>query len=74
MLNLGFLKSMPFPRAILNSVSTELIWRPAAFLTRRNLERDLPLRNGFRLDQQMTLMTIGLYNEPKGAYPPSVLF
>ncbi len=32
------------------------------------------LGNGFRLVQQMTLMTIGLYNEPSGAYLPSVLF
>lgn len=32
------------------------------------------LRNGFRLVHQMTLMTIGLYNEPGGAYLPSVLY
>jgi len=32
------------------------------------------LQNGLRLDQQMTLMTIGLYNEPAGAYLPSVLY
>src|SRR2546422_4448544 len=32
------------------------------------------LDNGLRINQQMTLMTIGLYNEPKGAYLPSVLF
>jgi hypothetical protein len=25
-----------------------------------------------RLVQQMTLMTIGLYNEPSGAYLPSI--
>jgi predicted N-acetyltransferase YhbS len=30
--------------------------------------------NGLRLIQQMTLMTIGLYNEPAGAWLPSVLF
>lgn len=29
--------------------------------------------NGLRLVQQMHLMTIGLYNEPQGAYLPSVL-
>lgn len=29
---------------------------------------------GLRLVFQMTLMTIGLYNEPKGAYMPSVLY
>jgi predicted N-acetyltransferase YhbS len=32
------------------------------------------LQNGFRLVHQMTLMTIGLYNEPAGAYLPSVLY
>lgn len=32
------------------------------------------LERGFRLVQQMTLMTIGLYNEPRGAYLPSVLY
>src|SRR5260370_3792342 len=32
------------------------------------------LQNGFRLMNQMTLMTIGLYNEPDGAYLPSVLY
>jgi len=44
----------------------------------------VPTRNGelfrwclaqdFRLVHQMTLMTIGLYNEPQGAYLPSVLY
>ncbi|MBO0739594.1 MAG: GNAT family N-acetyltransferase [Alphaproteobacteria bacterium] len=32
------------------------------------------LRAGLRLVHQMTLMTIGLYNEPAGAYLPSVLY
>ncbi len=32
------------------------------------------LDNGLRINQQMTLMTIGLYNEPRGAYLPSVLY
>ena len=32
------------------------------------------LHNGLRLVHQMTLMTIGLYNEPNGAYLPSVLY
>ncbi len=31
------------------------------------------LGNGLRLVQQTTLMTIGLYNEPSGAYLPSIL-
>jgi predicted N-acetyltransferase YhbS len=32
------------------------------------------LQNGLRLVHQMTLMTIGLYNEPAGAYLPSILY
>ena len=32
------------------------------------------LNNGLRLVHQMTLMTIGHYNEPRGAYLPSVLY
>ena len=29
---------------------------------------------GLKLVSQMTLMTMGLYNEPTGAYMPSVLY
>ena len=32
------------------------------------------LDNGLRVGQPMTLMTIGLYNEPPGAYLPAVLY
>ena len=32
------------------------------------------LDNGLRVVQPMTLMTIGLYNEPSGAYLPAVLY
>jgi GNAT superfamily N-acetyltransferase len=32
------------------------------------------LDHGLRIVQQSTLMTIGLYNEPAGAYLPSILF
>jgi GNAT superfamily N-acetyltransferase len=32
------------------------------------------LSNGLRVTQPMTLMTMGLYNEPAGAWYPSVLF
>ncbi len=32
------------------------------------------LGNGLRLVQQMTLMSVGLYNEPRGAYLPSIAF
>jgi hypothetical protein len=32
------------------------------------------LENGLRVVEPMTLMTMGLYNEPKGAYLPSIAF
>jgi hypothetical protein len=32
------------------------------------------LQNGLRVVEPMTLMTIGLYNEPKGTYLPSISF
>ena len=32
------------------------------------------LNGGLRIVQPMTLMTIGFYNEPLGAYLPSILF
>jgi GNAT superfamily N-acetyltransferase len=32
------------------------------------------LNNGLRVVQPLTLMTIGLYNEPNGAYLPSILY
>jgi hypothetical protein len=32
------------------------------------------LENGLRVVQPMTLMTVELYNEPAGAYLPSILF
>jgi Acetyltransferase (GNAT) family len=35
---------------------------------------DWCLESGLRVVQPMTLMTVGLYNEPAGAYLPSILF
>jgi hypothetical protein len=32
------------------------------------------LAQGLRIVQQSTLMTIGLYNEPAGAYLPSIVY
>jgi hypothetical protein len=32
------------------------------------------LASGLRVVQPMTLMSMGLYNEPKGAFLPSVLY
>jgi GNAT superfamily N-acetyltransferase len=32
------------------------------------------LNNGLKLVQQLTLMTLGMYNEPAGSYMPSILY
>jgi hypothetical protein len=32
------------------------------------------LTNGLRVVQPMTLMSLGLYNEPQGAFLPSILY
>jgi hypothetical protein len=32
------------------------------------------LEKGLRVVQPLTLMTVGLYNEPQGAYMPSILY
>jgi GNAT superfamily N-acetyltransferase len=42
--------------------------------TRNNALFRWCLRNGLRVVQPMTLMTMGLYNEPAGASLPSILF
>jgi len=48
---------------------------PGFLLPTRNHEVfDGCLRAGLKLVYQMTLMTIGLYQEPEGAYLPSVLY
>ena len=48
---------------------------PGFFVPTRNHELfTWCLEHGLTLVQQMTLMTIGLYNQPTGAYLPSVLF
>jgi GNAT superfamily N-acetyltransferase len=48
---------------------------PGFFVPSRNAELlRWCLRNGLRIVEPMTLMTMGLYNEPAGAYLPSILF
>jgi predicted N-acetyltransferase YhbS len=48
---------------------------PGFLLPSRNSELfQWCLGHGLRMVQPMTLMTIGLYNEPRGAYLPSILF
>jgi GNAT superfamily N-acetyltransferase len=48
---------------------------PGFFVPSRNAEMlRWCLANGLRIVEPMTLMTMGLYNEPAGAYLPSILF
>jgi hypothetical protein len=48
---------------------------PGFLLPSRNTELfQWCLQHGLRMVQPMTLMTIGLYNEPCGTYLPSILF
>ncbi|HEX5411636.1 MAG TPA: GNAT family N-acetyltransferase [Terriglobia bacterium] len=48
---------------------------PGFLLPSRNAELLVwCLVNGLRITQPMTLMTVGLYNEPAGAYLPSILY
>jgi hypothetical protein len=48
---------------------------PGVLLPTRNHEMfQWCLNRGLKLVFQMTLMSIGLYNEPAGAYLPSILY
>ena len=48
---------------------------PGFFVPSRNAELlRWCLANGLRIVEPMTLMTMGLYNEPAGAYLPSILY
>ena len=48
---------------------------PGFLLPTRNHEiLEWCLDRGLRLVMQMTLMTVGLYSEPAGAYLPSILY
>jgi len=50
-------------------------WGPGFLLPSRNAELFLwCLQHGLRVVQPMTLMSIGLYNEPQGGFLPSILF
>jgi predicted N-acetyltransferase YhbS len=60
-------------QALLASVET--FGGPGILIPSRNTELlRWCLSNGLRVTQPMTLMTMGLYNEPAGAWFPSVLF
>jgi GNAT superfamily N-acetyltransferase len=55
--------------------STDTYGGPGILIPSRNTELlRWCLSNGLRVTQPMTLMTTGLYNEPAGAWFPSVLF
>jgi GNAT superfamily N-acetyltransferase len=55
--------------------SAEVFGGPGILVPSRNHELfRWCLANGLRVTQPMTLMTAGLYNEPAGAYLPSILF
>ncbi|HEY2821777.1 MAG TPA: GNAT family N-acetyltransferase [Candidatus Acidoferrum sp.] len=55
--------------------SAEVFGGPGILVPTRNNELfRWCLANGLRVAQPMTLMTTGLYNEPTGAYLPSVLY
>ena len=56
-------------------VSVESFGGPGILVPSRNAELfRWCLVNGLRVTQPMTLMTSGLYNDPAGAYLPSILF
>ena len=55
--------------------SAESFGGPGILVPTRNAELfRWCLDNGLRVVEPMTLMTVGLYNEPTGAYLPSILF
>lgn len=55
--------------------SAESFGGPGLLVPSRNAELfRWCLANGLKVTQPMTLMTAGLYNEPSGAYCPSILF
>jgi predicted N-acetyltransferase YhbS len=55
--------------------SAESFGGPGILVPSRNAELfRWCLSNGLRITQPMTLMTSGLYNDPAGAYLPSILF
>lgn len=55
--------------------SVESYGGPGVLLPSRNAEMlRWCLANGLRVTQPMTLMSIGLYNEPRGAWLPSISF
>jgi hypothetical protein len=55
--------------------SAEEVGGPGMLVPVRNAELfRWCLENGLRIFQPMTLMTIGMYNEPRGAYLPCIMY
>ena len=55
--------------------SAESIFGPGFLVPTRNAPLlRWCLAEGLRITQTMTLMTIGLYNQPEGAWLPSVIY
>jgi predicted N-acetyltransferase YhbS len=63
-------------KALISSATNEDSYGgPGILIPTRNIQLfRWCLNNGLRLVQQLTLMTIGLYNEPAGFYMPSILY
>jgi predicted N-acetyltransferase YhbS len=62
-------------KALIASATGEQYGGPGILIPSRNTNLwKWCFENGLRLTQQLTLMTIGLYNEPAGAFMPSILY
>jgi predicted N-acetyltransferase YhbS len=62
-------------KALISSAAGDYYEGPGILIPTRNTQLfHWCLNNGLRLVQQLTLMTIGLYNEPAGSYMPSILY
>ena len=62
-------------KALISSATGDYYEGPGILIPLRNTQLfRWCLDNGLRLVQQLTLMTIGLYNEPAGSYLPSILY
>jgi predicted N-acetyltransferase YhbS len=80
----GYTTAIAFPGHALAESTDDIIALIAAAAALRPPGFLVPSRNGplmrwclskgFRVTQSLTLMTMGLYNEPAGAYLPSILY
>jgi hypothetical protein len=65
-------------KALIASVGTDddgIYGSPGILIPTRNTQLFYwCLNNGLKLNQQLLLMTVGMYNEPAGSYIPSILY